>query len=883
MPSPRVAAAAVAAAVACGWAAWSSSSEPVPPPPARPPAKAAVPTPAFAAVGVGSCAGAACHGGGLDPTLPVQPDDLLAYAGQTMWPSSATAWLTRDPHGNAYKTLASPKSAGMMKRLKWPGAATEQALCLACHANPTLADKTDEASRAAHAEGVGCEACHGNAERWRASHTAKSSRAASYDADGLVDLRELDVRAGACVGCHVGAPAGGGLPLRDVTHEFIAAGHPRLNFDFAGYLRRLPPHWAEKGRAKTFEAQAWLVGRSAAAGAACDLLADRANRDNWPEYAEFNCYSCHHRPGPGGWQPKPLAGRPAGSLKWNAPWSAGELDRYPDWVFGGKGAAAAKTQELADFVNGSPGLVKKIGPLAGEAAADWRRVARGEAGSRYDEADPNRFRKPWSNWLKPTDAELADLDWDAAYRLYSARAASENARLRVGPPKEPSGATDRHLEDLLAVLKFPRHPPRRFAGRVPPGRGGRVASQAVPVERTGKPLRPVPRGLAAVFRPALAALGVLAVAAGLFFALRSPPAPTPGRSFVGKPKLVVLVVFDQMRGDYVVKWHDLFGEGGFKRLKSAGAWFDACHYPYANTMTGPGHSSMLTGCCADAHGIVGNEWYDANRSLVVNCSESDRYTRVPAPAKKADPTPDEPKKDKDEPKEEVIKKTKKEKGSGSPDRILAPTVADALKAATGGKGKVMGLSFKDRSAVLPCGPKADAVYWFDGTDGLVVTSTFYREAVHDWVGAFNESRVADKWFGKDWAKLRDDIDYETYSGPDDAAGEGKGFKQGVAFPHPTDGGAKKLGRGYYEALYNSPYGNDLLLELVKAGVKGMDLGKDDVPDLLSVSFSSNDMIGHTWGPDSQEVLDVTLRRTGRWPSCWRSSTRKWGRGNTCCA
>jgi len=335
-----------------------------------------------------------------------------------------------------------------------------------------------------------------------------------------------------------------------------------------------------------------------------------------------------------------------------------------------------------------------------------------------------------------------------------------------------------------------------------------------------------------------------------------------------KPRLVVLVVFDQMRGDYVDKWRPLFGKDGFVRLQTEGAWYLNCHYPYAITATGPGHSSMLTGCGPDVHGIIGNTWYDRASGAVVNCSESAKYQRVP-------PVPKNLPKDelKDEVREREAKEKKttttqetptasepaKPKPQGTPDRLLAPTFGDALKAATNGKGRVVGLSFKDRSAVLPGGARADVAYWLDSTDGMIVTSTFYRDAVHPWVDELNKKRIADRWFETTWDRFRPDLDYSKYSGPDVIIGEGKGIRQGVAFPHPTDGGLKRPGKAYYDALANSPFGNEFLLELVKAAVVAEQLGQDEIPDLLTISFSSNDIIGHTWGPDSQEVLDVTLR------------------------
>jgi arylsulfatase A-like enzyme len=331
-----------------------------------------------------------------------------------------------------------------------------------------------------------------------------------------------------------------------------------------------------------------------------------------------------------------------------------------------------------------------------------------------------------------------------------------------------------------------------------------------------------------------------------------------------RPKLVVLVVFDQMRGDYIDKWRPLFGPDGFVRMQTDGAWFANCHYPYALTATGPGHASMLTGCGPDVHGIVGNAWFDRKSGAVINCSEDTRYDRVPALPTQlpADELKDEwkekeiPAKPTTEPAKPATTATKK--AQGTPERMLAPTFGEALKAAYP-KARAFGLSFKDRSALLPVGPKADGAYWLDSTDGMIVTSTFFRDAVHPWVTEFNKARVADRWFDKTWDRLRPDLDYARLNGPDLVVGEGKGTRQGLTFPHPTDGGLKRPGRAYYDALYNSPFGNEFLLELVRAAVTAEKLGRHDAPDLLTVSFSSTDSVGHTWGPDSQEVLDVTLR------------------------
>lgn len=319
------------------------------------------------------------------------------------------------------------------------------------------------------------------------------------------------------------------------------------------------------------------------------------------------------------------------------------------------------------------------------------------------------------------------------------------------------------------------------------------------------------------------------IAVGFHGASAGPPA--------ARARLAVLVVFDQLRGDYLQRWNNEFGAGGFRRLLEGGAWFENCHYPYSVTVTGAGHASLLTGCSANHHGIIGNNWYDRATGKRVYCATAERYDIVPAPPAHSTT----------------------ERGAGAPDRLLVPTLGDALKDATAGKARVVSLSFKDRSAVLPAGRKPDACYWANGDSATFVTSTFYRDRPHDWVVAFNQSGFVDRWFGQTWDRLRPDLDYERLSGPDDVAAEGTGTKQGRVFPHPLSKGLTKPGKDYYKALYTSPFGNEVLLELVKRAVVAEKLGTRDLPDLLCLSFSCNDPVGHAWGPDSQEVLDITLR------------------------
>jgi hypothetical protein len=324
----------------------------------------------------------------------------------------------------------------------------------------------------------------------------------------------------------------------------------------------------------------------------------------------------------------------------------------------------------------------------------------------------------------------------------------------------------------------------------------------------------------------------------------------------GRPKLAVLVVFDQLRGDYLQRWKELFGEDGFRRLQREGTWFTNCHYPYGFTVTAAGHASVLTGASPDRHGIVGNEWYEREAGGSIYCVGTDRYEQVP-------------------PRSTGSKKTY----GVYPGRLLVPTLGDAMRGAFGVQCKIIGISFKDRSAVLPAGQRPTACFWFDSDNATVCTSTYYMERLPGWVAAFNAARPADRWFGQDWNRLKTDINYVRYSGVDDEEGEGTGFKQGRTFPHPMSAGLAAPAKQYYQAMYNSPFGNELILQLTKQAIDAEELGKHDHPDLLCVSFSCNDSVGHTWGPDSQEVLDVTLRADEIMRELLAHLDAKVGRGN----
>ncbi len=302
----------------------------------------ATPTHSNAAIGTTGCLAAACHGGNASETLTGKLDTRT-------WQSAGTTEVAHDPHTRSYSLLTDHPDRPvrvtakvMMARLGICTPATEDARCLACHTNPALAHSSvtkEDRLVALRSEGVGCEGCHGNAGGWLREHTTWSpARAGNSGRSGMVALSDIGERAVACMGCHVGAPAdeSRNYPVRDMNHDMIAAGHPRLNFDFAEYHRRLPKHWQEKSQkvhatsatGAKFDQRLWLVGRIAQAEVACKLLADRAERASqkdartpWPELADYNCAACHHNiPQPWRSEPSRLGTRPAGSLAWQTIW-----------------------------------------------------------------------------------------------------------------------------------------------------------------------------------------------------------------------------------------------------------------------------------------------------------------------------------------------------------------------------------------------------------------------------------------------------------------------------------------------------------------------------------------------------------------------------------
>jgi Cytochrome c554 and c-prime len=283
-------------------------------------AAAPAPMPAPVYRGVAGCAGRACHGG------PQTGDALFVR-------KAASHWLAFDKHADAYAVLCTPRSQQMIAKLTDepnPIPAHRDARCLACHTIPQTvyaagdaqAVALDEATLALRRDGVGCEACHGSSRGWIDAHQTNAwaiDRRANYKRQGMTWLSDYLTRAAVCTGCHVGAAANSTehLPLRDVNHDLIAAGHPRLSFELVSYQEALPPHWAEP---PSEEMRLWLAGQRRTAEAALDLLQDRATRGPWPEFAESDCFACHHDLAAKSWRqetPDYSKRRAPGSVPWN--------------------------------------------------------------------------------------------------------------------------------------------------------------------------------------------------------------------------------------------------------------------------------------------------------------------------------------------------------------------------------------------------------------------------------------------------------------------------------------------------------------------------------------------------------------------------------------
>lgn len=329
---------------------------------------------------------------------------------------------------------------------------------------------------------------------------------------------------------------------------------------------------------------------------------------------------------------------------------------------------------------------------------------------------------------------------------------------------------------------------------------------------------------------------LLSVTVGLAVGLLSVRAATP---IAAPPKLAVTIVVDQLRADYLVRFRPYFGEGGFKRLLEGGADFQNTHYRHSVTQTAPGHASIATGVYANIHGVVSNEWLDRDLwEQVSNCEDRDSLL-VGVDAAEAGPA------------------LLAAKAGRSPRNLQAPTLSDQIKLRYGPNSKVFTASNKDRSAIHLGGKLADGAYWDEG--GSFITSTYYRKELPAWVAAFNAEKRVQKSFGKTWDRLLAPAIYDAVQGPDDAAGETVAFGFTRTFPKVVNGGADKITNAFYTAFDNTPFMSEILGQFVERALVEEKLGQHPATDFLGVSFSQVDVVGHSYGPDSHEVMDSMLR------------------------
>src|SRR6202049_4492514 len=297
---------------------------------------------------------------------------------------------------------------------------------------------------------------------------------------------------------------------------------------------------------------------------------------------------------------------------------------------------------------------------------------------------------------------------------------------------------------------------------------------------------------------------------GLFLILALNLSPSSFASaYNAHPKLVVIIVIDQFRGDYLERYREQFGDGGFRLFLDHGADFSDCNYNYANTHTAPGHATLLSGAYTNGHGIVANEWWDFKKKRMVTSVEDEDAKTVGVSG---------------------------DKTGASPHNLMSDTLGDELKLATQGKSRIFGVSLKDRAAVLSAGFAGDAAYWIDPRGGAWVSSTYYRNELPNWAQDFNASNHAAKYWDRDWKDAQGNILRST------------------AHRKSKDGSDA----GFYEVIGSTPFANEYELEFAKELIVYEKLGAVKTTDLLTISLSPNDILGHQVGPDSPEMAAMAL-------------------------
>ena len=292
-----------------------------------------------------------------------------------------------------------------------------------------------------------------------------------------------------------------------------------------------------------------------------------------------------------------------------------------------------------------------------------------------------------------------------------------------------------------------------------------------------------------------------------------------------QPKLVVGIIVDQMRQEYLLRFRDRFGKDGFNKLVEEGYSFRNAHFNYVPTYTAPGHASVYTGSTPAIHGIIANEWYDKVTKEMRYCAEDTTVSTVGSSSLN---------------------------GKMSPHSLLATTITDELRIFTHKQAKVVGVSLKDRGAIFPAGHLGEA-YWFDTETGDFITSTYYMDTLPGWVQKFNSQRRADQFVSSIWEPMYDLGSYVS-SDKDESTYEGLLAGSQSVFPYDLSKADDN-----YTILPYTPFGNDILMEMALAAIEGADLGRGKYTDFLAISFSSTDYVGHHFGPNALELEDTYLR------------------------
>lgn len=307
--------------------------------------------------------------------------------------------------------------------------------------------------------------------------------------------------------------------------------------------------------------------------------------------------------------------------------------------------------------------------------------------------------------------------------------------------------------------------------------------------------------------------------------------PNPVKATDTKPKLVVGIVVDQMRWDYVNLFKPFFKtQNGFLKLLNQGASCNNNLISYLPTVTACGHAAVYTGSTPAIHGITGNSWYDNVQQKMVYCVEDNSVQAVGIENSSA--------------------------GKMSPLNVWTTTIGDELKLATNFKSKVFGISLKDRGAIIPAGHSADGAFWYDSKSGNFISSTYYGKSLPSWLTDYNNAKKVDSFYKLGWSLSLPASVYETNCDKDQNEYESTPFgKDAKGFPYSLN---QFIGKDYGKVA-NTPYGNNLVLDVATQTLINEKMGLDDITDLLAVSFSSPDYIGHAFGPYSWETLDGYIK------------------------